>query len=149
MLFASLVSKINRFLVKASRRTRPNSGLSEWLLRPFARTWILRRGPRRTPDVPTRPTVKPPLCPGRWSPASVARWSVLRREISPRPASDGGHPVAWCEAVSRSGYIATDRDRARVHACLLKTSLGTHEPLSVCVGGAPEGAGASLSIRWC
>jgi len=40
--------------------------------------------------------------------------------------------------------------RARVHACLLKTSLGTHESLSVCVcvGDAPEGAGASLSIRY-
>jgi len=59
-----------------------------------------------------------------------ARWSVLG-EISRRRASDAGHPVAWCEAVSRCGYIATDRDRARMHACLLKTGLETRELLCV------------------
>jgi len=59
-----------------------------------------------------------------------ARRSVLG-EISPRRASDAGHPVAWCEAVSRCGYIATDRDRTRMHACLLKTGLETRELLCV------------------
>lgn len=144
MWFAKFVSKINR-ASSSKRFVKPNSGFSEWLFRPFVpgSSGVVPDGPRRSHETHRRV----PLCPGRWSPTS---WSG-DRFVGARSAHVQHLMVITRWPGARPSHAAvTSRliaHHARVHACLLKTSLETHEPLAVCVSGAPERAGASLSIR--
>lgn len=140
--FTRFVFKIIRAF-SPKRFVKPNSGFSEWLFHPFVpgSSGVVPDGPPMFPR--DRPV---PFCSGRWSPAS---WSG-DRFVGARSAHIQHLVITRWPGARPSHAAVTSRliaHHACVHACLLKTSSETHEPLAVCVGGVLERAGASLSIR--